>query len=242
MKKIVLLGLFGIFLSQNLALGANICTINNMHTADDLFVDYDCLKSVELDAVKLDKNSRFIVQSLQPMNSNSPVGSVIEFVTIRDVSIYPGAKPAKILFTGEIVENKPPRLAGRSSTLKLEISKMTVDKITYPTVAYISKMGKKNVMTGMLSGNSIYLTNLADTANRGTITIDKVYKDPCQYSCDSVKTPVRPLYYLGGAFLQLADLFVAPIVSVFKRGEEIDIPQYTSFEIKLDDSISVLKL
>ena len=84
--------------------------------------------------------------------------------------------------------------------------------------------------------------NLADTADKGTITIDKIYKDPCQYRCESIKSPIRPLYYLGGAVLQLADLFIAPVICVFKRGEEIDIPQYTSFEIKLEDDVSLLKL
>ena len=191
---------------------------------------------------KLCKSKKFIVQSLQPMSSSSPIGTVVNFKSVRSETLIPGAQPTEVIFTGRIIENNPPRLVGRSSTLKLKIDTMKVGNITYHTVAYISRMGKKMVMTGVLTGNPIYMENLADTANRGTITIDKVYKDPCKFYCESIKSPIRPLYYLGGAVLQVADLLLSPVICVFKRGGEIEIPQYTSFEIKLEDSVSLLKL
>lgn len=244
MKKIVLLGLLSIFLTQNSVHCEQSCDLNTLSliSKTDIIAAYNCLKSQELEVIKLNKNQKFIVQSQQPMSSDTPVGSLIDFVTVQDVSIFPGEEASKITFTGEIIENKPPRLLGRSSTLKLAINKMKVDKITYPAEAYITKMGKKQIMAGILAAAPIYLGNLADTADKGTITIDKIYKDPCQYRCESIKSPIRPLYYLGGAVLQLADLFIAPVICVFKRGEEIDIPQYTSFEIKLEDDVSLLKL
>lgn len=244
-KKIVLLGLLSVFLSQNSVQSENICPIKqycNSPTAELYAEGYKDLSSLEFDTVKIDKKKKFIVQSLQPMSSSSPIGTTINFKTVRDETLIPGAQPTEVIFTGQIIENNPPRLVGRSSTLKLKIDKMKVGNITYHTIAYISKMGKKMVMTGVLTGNPIYMENLADTANRGTITIDKVYKDPCQYSCDSIKTPIRPFYYLGGAVLQIADLFLSPVICVFKRGGEIEIPQYTSFEIKLEDDMSLLKL
>lgn len=251
MKKMFFMGLLSVLLSQNSALCDNICPIKQFsgyipqveayseYNNNNL---YEYLKTIELDTVKIDKNKKFIVQSMQPMSSSSPIGTVIEFKSIRDEALIPGGQPSEIVFTGKIIENKPPRIAGRSSTLKLEIDRMKVGNITYHTIAYISKMGKKMVMTGVLSGNPVYINNLADTANRGTITIDKVYKDPCQYSCESIKTPMRPFYYIGGAVLQLADLFLSPVICVFRRGGEIDIPQYTSFEIKLEDGVSLLRL
>lgn len=245
MKKIVMLGLLCVLLSQNSVLCENICPIKQLsdYKAIENYSNfYDDLQSIELDTIKVDKNKKFLVQSLQPMSSSSPIGTEIEFKSIRNENLFPGKQPSEIVFTGTIIENKPPRMAGRSSTLKLEIDRMKVGNITYHTIAYISKMGKKMVMTGVLSGDPIYISNLSNTANRGTITIDKIYKDPCQYSCESIKSPVRPFYYLGGAVLQLADLFLSPVICVFKRGGEINIPQNTSFEIKLEDGVSLLKI
>lgn len=245
MKKIVFFGLLSAFLLfSNFAMADEPCSLDKLtlNTGTEIVAAYNCLKSKDLEVFKLNKNQKFYVRSLQPMSSDTPVGSIIDFETPQNVSIFPDAAPSKVTFTGEIIENKPPRLVGRSSTLKLAINKIKVDKITYPAEAYITKMGNKNVMAGVLAGVPIYKDNLTQTANNGTITIDKVYKDPCKYSCESVVTPARPFYYLGGAILQLADLFVAPVICVFKRGKEIDIPQYTAFEIKLDDDISLLKL
>lgn len=244
MKKIVLIGLLSIFLPQNFANSEPACNLEklSLNSGADIIAAYNCLKSQELEVIKLNKNQKFIVQSLQPMTSDSPVGSIIDFATVQDVSIFPGKEASKVTFTGEIIENKPPRLVGRSSTLKLAINKIKVDKITYPAEAYITKVGKRQVMAGVLAAAPIYLDNLADTADKGTITIDKIYKDPCQYKCESITSPLRPLYYLGGAVLQLADLFIAPVICVFKKGDEINLPQYTSFEIKLEDDVSLLKL
>lgn len=244
MKKIVLIGLLSIFLPQNFAYGEQACSLEklSLNSGADIIAAYNCLRAQELEVIKLNKKQKFIVKSLQPMTSDSPVGSIIDFATVQDVSIFPGKEASKVTFSGEIVENKPPRLVGRSSTLKLAINKIKVDKITYPAEAYITKIGNHQVMAGVLAGSPIYLDNLANTADKGTITIDKIYKDPCQYKCESITSPLRPFYYLGGAILQFADLLVAPVICVFKKGDEINLPQYTSFEIKLEDDVSLLKL
>ena len=121
--------------------------------------------------------------------------------------------------------------------------KVKVDNVAYKASAYISKMGNKSVRNGVLAGVPIYFTNLANTAEAGTVTIDKVYKDPCQYSCETVTTVARPFYYLGASLLQLADLLVvAPVISLFRKGEPIEIPKESSFEIKLARDMALLKI
>ncbi len=268
MKRIVIV-LFAILLCQNLALSEDVnniegnpnpikdnenllssCPISIVNSKEDIDKEfqniinhpYSCLNGKELEAINLDKGRTFIVRSQQPMSSDTPVGTLIDFIAVGEVNIFEDKEPSQVKFTGEVIENKPPRFGGRSSTLKLQINKIKVDNITYPASAYISKMGKKQIFAGVLAGTPIYLMNLADVADRGTVTIDKVYKDPCQYSCDSIKTPLRPLYYAGGALLQLADLLIAPVVCFFLPGKEINIPQYTDFEIKLDDNVSLLNI
>lgn len=266
MRKIVIL-LLAVLLCQNLA----ICTetenleqdnvpdsneekiisscplANSTQGIDEEFKNiinhpFGCLEGKELEAIRLDKGRTFIVRSQQPMSSDTPVGTLIDFESVGNVNIFQDKNPSEVRFTGEIIENKPPRIGGRSSTLKLEINKIKVDNVTYPASAYISKMGKKPILAGVLAGAPIYLDNLADVADKGTVTIDKVYKDPCQYSCESIKTPFRPLYYAGGALLQFADLLIAPVVCFFLPGREIEIPENTAFEIKLENDVSLLKI
>ena len=176
MKNVVLLLLLCVLLSQNLVLAldtdpVSITTqetelktqscqpINNENetqqtslTTDFPKNKYSCLEGKELEAIKLEKGRKFIVRSEQPMNSESPIGTLIDFTVIRDVDIFYNGTPSKVVFTGEIIENKPPRLGGRSSTLKLLINKIKVDNITYPAEAYITKMGKKQIFAGVLAG------------------------------------------------------------------------------------------
>lgn len=263
MNKISLWGLVCVLLLQNAAASLSLasenvenpdansivtsCPLNNLmvnleETSTEIKSAYSCLEGKELSAIKLDKDKKFIARSLQPMDSDSPVGTIIDFEVQQDEVLFLNKAPSKIFFTGEIIENNPPRFAGRSSSLKLQIKKIKVDNVTYPAEAYISKMGKRNVMGGLLSGAPIYFMNLSDVANEGTITIDKVYKDPCRYSCESVKTIGRPFYYLGGALLQLADLLISPVVCFFMPGKEISIPENTAFEIKLENAVSLLDL
>lgn len=194
----------------------------------------------EFDAYTLEKGTTFYVKSLQPMSSDTPKGARIEFEA--DTNLFSPDRLSHVVFTGEVVENNPPRLAGRSGTIKLDIFKVKVDNVTYPAKAYLSKAGKKIVLNGLVAGMPIYLSNLANTADKGTVTIDKFYKDPCEYTCETFTLPVRTGYYLGGAFLQLADLLVAPLVSLFQRGNDLDIPKDSSFEIKLANDMSLLRL
>ena len=150
MKRVVLLGLLCALLSQNPVQAEDACSLDklSLNSGTDIVAAYNCLKERELEVIKLNKSQKFIVQSLQPMSSDSPVGSIINFETVQDVSIFPGKEASRVTFTGEIIENKPPRLVGRSGTLKLAINKIKVDKITYPAEAYITKMGKKQIMAG----------------------------------------------------------------------------------------------
>ena len=246
MKKLIIAFLctlvcheFTIAMEQELFKEERLGPQSGLMYVDDFFKAPE-IEQKELLAMTLEKGSTFYVKSLQPMSSDTPEGARIDFEA--DTKIFSNDKISHVVFTGEVIENKPPRLAGRTSTLKLAIYKMKVDNVIYPIEAYVSKMGKKNVMGGILSGAPNYMNNLAHLANNGTMTIDKVYKDPCQYSCETIVAPLRPCYYLGGAFLQLADLCLAPLLCIFQRGSEINIPENSSFEIKLASDTSVLRL
>ena len=199
-------------------------------------------KNKELYAVNLEKDRTFKVKSDIPLDSSTPIGTNINFTAISDELIFAEKKPSKINFSGTVVENNPPGPAGKSSSIKLMIDKMKVDNVTYPAKAYISRMGDKRTIGGLLS-TSAYLSNLGDIANNGTITINKIYKDPCEYNTCDIATPVvRPFYYLGGALLQFADLLLSPIVCLFVQGENLSIPENTVFEIKLEEPVPVLNL
>lgn len=260
MRKKIISVLFGILLCQNLTTAeeqkfyenntplyktayntnAYYTSQYNKHVLNQNFDSINTFAHKEFHASTLEKGSKFYVKSLQPMSSSTPEGARIDFETNTNI-LYPD-KISHVIFTGKVVESRPPRFAGRSSTIKLEIFKVKVDNVTYPAKAYISRMGKKAVVGNVLSGMPIYLNNLATTADQGTVTINKIYKDPCQYKCETIKAPLRTGYYLGGAFLQLADLCVAPIICLFQKGTEINIPKDSSFEIKLANDMSLLKL
>ena len=235
-----------VFKEQKLATSSpmvpNIVEINkNFHNSVSDYINSGKFLENEIDTLMLKKGSKFYVKSLQPLSSETPEGARVEFVA--ETNLFSENHLSKVVFIGEVIENTPPRRIGRSSTLKLEILKVKVDNISYKASAYISKMGNRQVRNGILAGVPIYFTNLANAADTGTVTIDKVYKDPCQYSCETVSTVAKPFYYLGASLLQIADLLlVAPVISLFRKGEPIDIPKESSFEIKLARDMALLKI
>ena len=181
-------------------------------------------KNKELQAVNIEKDRTFKVKSDTPLDSSTPIGTNINFTAISDEVIFAEKEPSKINFSGTVIE------------------KIKVDNVIYPAKAYISRMGDKRTIGGLLA-TSAYLSNLGDVANNGTITINKIYKDPCDYNNCEITTPVvRPFYYLGGALLQFADLLLSPIVCLFVQGENLSIPENTVFEIKLEEPVPVLNL
>lgn len=202
---------------------------------------YKCLADKELTAVKLEKGRTFEVKSLQAMSSKSSSGTEVKFETIYPEKVMISKDPMKLIFIGEVIKNKPPGKGGSSAALKVQIKNVKLENITYPAIAYISKMNRKGVFFGFIGGKSNYMDNLADTANNGTI--NNIYKDPCHLTEDGcVSVVVKPVYYTAGALLQLADLLFSPVAAFFVPGNEVDIPEGTEFEIKIEDDIPILEI
>lgn len=203
---------------------------------------YKCLEGRELTAVILEKGRKFDVKSVNAMSYQSTSESEIKFESIYPERIFLNKDPVKLSFTGIIIKNKPPRKGGGSGTLKVKITAVKVENITYPAEAYISKMNKKGVLFGAVAGPSKYKDNLANTVNTGTI--NNYYNvDPCgKVASECVSNAVKPFYFIIGAAMQTADLILAPIVAFFSPGNEVYIPEGTEFEIKLEGDVPVLDI
>lgn len=199
------------------------------------------LPNMELDTLKLEKGRKFVVVSDRMLSSDSVSGIPVRFESVQKEYLAYDKRPSKIVFQGRIEKTGKPRLAGKSGTVKVKLEKITIDKITYPVSALISKIDDKNVYFNTLSGAPLYGANLADSFNNGTI--HSSWKDPCgNMQCTSSNNLARPIIYLSAAALQAADLLISPIATLFKSGSDVTIPKKTFFEIKLDKDMYVLNL
>lgn len=199
------------------------------------------LPDMELDTLKLEKGRKFVVVSDSTLSSDSISGIPVRFESVQKEYLAYDKKPSKIVFHGKIEKTRKPRLAGKSGTVKVKLEKITIDKITYPVSALISKIDDKNVYFNTLSGAPLYGANLADSIANGTI--HSSWKDPCgSQHCTTSNNIARPVIYLSAAALQAADLLISPFASLFKHGSDVTIPKKTFFEIKLDKDMYVLNL
>jgi len=216
--------------------------INRAGAIESFKTAYKCLDGKELTAIVLEKGRKFEVKSMQPLSYESATGTEVVFESIYPERVFLSKDPSKIFFKGEVIKNKPPRKGGGSGTIKVQITGMQIENVTYPAEAYISKMNKKGVLFGSVSTPSIYKDNLAKTVNAGTI--NNYYNfDPCNVVAqECVSNAVKPFYFLTGAALQTADLFISPLIAFFASGNEVYIPEGTEFEIKLEDAVPVLEL
>lgn len=198
------------------------------------------LPNLELETVRLEKGRKFIVISEQNLNNNNVSGIPVIFKSVQKEYLAYDRPPANIVFKGKIEKTKGPRRFGKSGTVKVLLEKMTIDTITYPVEALISKIDNKNVYGNTIVASPCYLANLANTANDGVI--HSTIKDPCGSDTCTTKTFAKPLVFAGAAALQLADLLLLPFAAAFKKGTDVNIPLNTYFEIKLDKDLYVLNL
>lgn len=198
------------------------------------------LPDMEFETVKLEKGRKFIVVSEQNLNNDNAEGIPVRFESVQKEYLTYEKKPSKIVFKGKIEKTHKPRMMGKSGTIKIALEKITVDSITYPVAALISKIDNKKVYFNTLAGSPCYLANLADAANSGVI--HSSLKDPCGGNTCTTNTYTKPLAFLGAAALQIADLMLSPFVAVTRKGNDVDIPLNTYFEIKLDKDLYVLNI
>ena len=174
------------------------------------------------------------------MNNNIANGIPVQFESVQNEYLAYNKKPAKITFHGVVEKTSRPRFIGKSGSIKIQLNKITIDKITYPVEALISKMNNRNVYLSTLTGSPNYWGNLADAANSGII--HSTIKDPCGIDTCNINSYKKPFIYFGAATLQAADLLLSPFVALGKRGNDVDIPLNTYFEIKLDKDLYVLNI
>lgn len=209
--------------------------INDIHTNINRLQN-----DIELDTIKLEKGRKFIVISDRNLNSTNQQPTPVKFESVQKEYIAYDKQPSKVIFQGKVEKTHKPRLAGKSGTIKIKLEKITIDKITYPVNALISKIDNKRVFFNTLSGTPVYVANLSETINNGTI--DSQLKDPCTNHICTDKTYTKPFIFLGAAALQAADLLLSPIASLFKPGKDLNIPEKTYFEIKLNKDMYVLNI
>jgi hypothetical protein len=197
--------------------------------------------NIELDTLKIEKGRKFIVVSDRVLDAKSKAGLPVQFESVQKEYISYDKSPSKIIFKGRIERTAGPRFAGKSGTVKIKLEKISIDNITYPVNALISKVNDKNVMFNTLASRPIFIANLADTANNGSINSD--WKDPCvNHLCETGNLYKKPIVFLGAAALQTADLLLSPVTALFKKGDNVYIPEKTYFEIKMNKDIFVLNI
>lgn len=199
------------------------------------------MPEMEFETVKLEKGRSFVVVSEQNLNNNILEGTPIKFESVQKEYLAYDKIPTKVVFQGTVEKTGKPRLAGKGGTVKIKLEKITIDKITYPVEALISKIDNKKVYFNTLSAAPCYLANLANAADNGVI--HSSLKDPCgSEMCTTQKVYAKPLVFLGAAALQAADLLLLPFSALGRRGADVDIPLNTYFEIKMNKDLYVLNI
>ncbi len=201
------------------------------------------MTNLELDTIKLEKGRRFIVICDRNINNNSIEGIPVKFESVQKEYIAYDKQPSKIIFQGIVEKTSKPKRGGKSGKIKIKLEKITIDSITYPVKALISKIDNKNVYFNTIGAAPCYLSNLANLTNPANDgIIHSSYKDPCGAQMCTTAVFKKPFIYMGAAALQAADLMLMPFAALTKKGNDINIPLNTYFEIKLDKDMYVLNL
>lgn len=141
--------------------------------------------------------------------------------------------PAGTIFKGTIVDSHPPQITGNGGLIELKIDEVYVNGVVSYIETKVSLANSKKIFLGNIKGQRKYWSNVGKVMTPGKKTFNAMQK--CSSTMNSI--PIVNLFsfvpVVGGTAVYTANLVVAPVIAIFKKGGAVSLPVGTEFQIKL---------
>lgn len=185
----------------------------------------------------LKRGTKVRLQSKSSISEWSRKGGKISFLSKEGIITKEGEIiPAGTVFKATITDTHRPQITGNGGLIEFTVDEVYFNGIMSKIDTKISKANSKKIFLNNIKGERKYWKNVVKDIEPGT----KAFKATQSFAKDMVGVPIINLIgavaVVGGSVVYVANLVVAPVVSVFQKGGSIILQGGTEFEIKLTES------
>jgi len=181
------------------------------------------------------KGMEFNISNTNNISDGQRAGTNLVFINFKPIKTAYYTIPAGTKFVGRIVDSHRPQLTGNGGLVSIEISTIVLGGSYQPINTRIVKVGDKHVFYEDIKGKRLYWKNTIDSGKWGRRTFHKMNGISASLIKDKATIILSPFTFLYGVLAGGTSCITAPVVSIFKKGGRVYIPQGTLFKIKFEE-------
>ncbi len=188
----------------------------------------------------LKRGTKIKLVSVSSISSQSHRNSTVTFRTKEGFITSNGTIiPTGTIIKGKITDAHSPQITGNGGLIELDVNEIYFNGIKSPIGTKLSEANSKKIFFNNIKGKRKYWKNVSKTMTPGR----KVFS--ATQNCANAMATVPVIKFIsfvplvGGAVFYTANLAVAPVISIFKKGDSITLPAGTEFQIKLTQNSEI---
>lgn len=187
----------------------------------------------------LKKGTKIRVKLLTNISDRTKKGTRVNFVSKYPVSTTYFTIPMGTVFKGEVIKSHKPQFAGNGGLIVLKIDSAEIKSKTQPINAYVTKANSKKIFFNNIKGKRKYGKSMLKAAKPGVSFFKKMMRVTVNLAQDGSSIVLTPFSTIIGSVTLASNIIVAPAVAVFYKGNAINIPAGSDFEIKLSEDMFI---
>lgn len=243
LPKVLINGKSGTAIQENNAIRGVSVQKNNVQlkqiNLNDSTVEYQQTGMSEAYYAVIKKGKRFKVKCLSSVSDSYKKGTRIAFVSKYPVTSTCYTIPAGTIFKGAITKVHKPQFTGNGGLVSIRIDTIILNNSVHPINAYIAKANSKHIFRNTIKGKRKYMHSMIASTKPGCHYFGKMMRLTANLATDGSSIFVSPFSFLVGCAALAGNVLVSPVIAVFHKGDSLQIPAGSSYEIKLAQDIYI---
>lgn len=185
------------------------------------------------------KRKHFKVRCLNGISDTLKKGTRLTFVSKYPVSSTCYTIPAGTIFKGTVVNVHKPQLTSNGGLVIINIDSVVLNGNIHPVSAYVTKANSKHIFRNTIKGKRSYIHNMLASTKPGCHYFAKMMRLTANLATDGSSIFVSPFSFFVGCFALAGNVIVSPVIAVFRKGDSLQIPAGSAFEIKLSQDVYI---
>lgn len=206
---------------------------------NDSSQEFQQAASTEAYYAVIKKGKHFKVRCLSSVSDSLKKGTRLTFVSKYPVSSTCYTIPAGTIFKGTVVKVHKPQLTGNGGLVVMNIDTIVLSGKMHPISAYVTKANSKHIFKNIIKGKRKYMHSMITSTKPGCHYFGKMMRLTLNLATDGSSIFVSPFSFLVGCFALAGNVLVSPVLAVFHKGDALQIPAGSSYEIKLSQDVYI---
>lgn len=189
--------------------------------------------------IRLKKGTKFKLKLLNNISDRSSRGTKVTFKSIYPITTTYYTIPSGTIFQGYILNSHSPQFTGNGGLIAITINSIMLANGVQPINAVVTKANSKMIFLNTIKGKRRYVGSMFKSMKPGCHYFKKMLSVSCELAHDGSSIFVAPFSLTLGVLAAGGNIFVSPILAVFKKGSSIHFNEGSEFEVKLQQDVFV---